>query len=263
MFISRWIVQHILPAWWRDRIDLEGSSIRRFLETEAPQIREDAQVLDAGAGETPYRKLFKHTQYWAVDFAKGESAWLYRHLDAICRLETLPFDGDRFDAAICTQVLEHVPEPQIVLNELFRVLKPGGILLLTAPLGFGEHQQPYDYFRYTRFGLTHLLEKIGFAIKQLEPRGGYFQYLPVMLMWFYLYLFPESRRIWLKILLSPVQGLAAFFFLFALPPVLASMDTLDKEKSITLGFAVVAQKPVEGGDSVKFADEPSRQECNN
>jgi ubiquinone/menaquinone biosynthesis C-methylase UbiE len=88
-------------------------------------------------------------------------------------LAQIPVDDARFDHVVLTQVLEHVPEPASVLAELHRVLKPGGILWLTAPLFYAEHERPYDFFRYTQFGLRHLLESARFEVLELEWMEGY------------------------------------------------------------------------------------------
>jgi SAM-dependent methyltransferase len=74
---------------------------------------------------------------------------------------------------LLTQVLEHIPEPATVLAELHRVLKPGGTLWLTAPLFYAEHEKPYDFFRYTQFGLRHLLGGAGFEVQEVEWMEGY------------------------------------------------------------------------------------------
>jgi SAM-dependent methyltransferase len=79
----------------------------------------------------------------------------------------------RFDHVLLTQVLEHLPEPAKVLKELHRVLKPGGTLWLTAPLFYAEHEKPYDFFRYTRFGIRHLLEAAGFRVREIDWLEGY------------------------------------------------------------------------------------------
>ncbi|MCD4654464.1 class I SAM-dependent methyltransferase [bacterium] len=238
----RKILKSILPGWWWDRIDLENSSIRYHVMQAASEAQSNELVLDAGAGQCRYRSCFDHTKYIGVDFGRGEGEWDYSVLDTLAHLEQLPFADATFDRIIFTQVLEHVAEPEIILQELYRVLKFDGRMLLTAPLGFGEHQEPYDYFRYTRYGLRHLLEKVGFTVDRLEPRGGYFRYMAVMMMWFYIYLFPENRSRWLKILLSPLQYVAAIKLIVLGPPLIQSLDFLDKEKKITLGFAVNCSK---------------------
>lgn len=129
-------------------------------------------VLDAGAGASPYRKLFRHAKYEAADFAQLPGR--YAPLDYVCDLTDIPVDDDRFDRIICNQVLEHLPEPGAALIELNRVLKPGGRILLTAPLYFYEHQVPYDFYRYTRYALRRLFEQAGFEIDRIDWLEGYF-----------------------------------------------------------------------------------------
>ncbi len=241
MKFVRWIIKR-LPAWWRDRIDLETRGIRQLMQTAARELPSGCLILDAGAGQAPYREMFSRQRYIALDFAKGESAWDYSGLDAVGNLESLPFPSETFDAAVSTQVLEHVPDPGKILREIHRVLKPGAPLYITAPLGFGEHQQPYDFYRYTRYGLRHLLTRAGFRIETLKPRGGFFWYMAVMGMWFYLYFFPPERSLVWKIILLPLQIPAAFWFILIAPPLISSLDFLDHEKAITLGFAGIARK---------------------
>ncbi len=241
----RRIFKRLLPNAWYRRIDLENTSIRDFIESTASTVSDGDRVLDAGAGETPYAGCFSRHRYVAIDFTRGEESWAYHNLDVIGDLQNLPFSRSSFDCVVSTQVLEHVSEPGEVLTEMFQVLKPGGRLFLTAPLAFGEHQQPYDFFRYTRFGLIYLLERSGFKVESIAPRGGYFIYLAVMLMWVYVTLFPSDRSRIVKCLLLPFQIATAVVFILILPPVISSLDFLDPQKTTTLGFKVIARKPNE------------------
>jgi SAM-dependent methyltransferase len=146
--------------------------LHRFLERAGEAIEPGRRVLDAGAGDAPYRKLFSHAEYETADFlaVKGKK---YREPDYVCDLAKIPVEDERFDHVLLTQVLEHLPEPATVLAELNRVLKPGGTLWLTAPLFYAEHERPYDFYRYTRYGLAHLLESAGFAVREVEWMEGY------------------------------------------------------------------------------------------
>ena len=92
----------------------------------------------------------------------------------VCSLDQIPVEDQRYDAVILTQVLEHLPDPKLVLKELNRVLKPGGKLYLTAPLFYPEHEQPYDFFRYTQFSLDMLCKHAGFEIEEIDWLEGYF-----------------------------------------------------------------------------------------
>jgi SAM-dependent methyltransferase len=146
--------------------------LHRFLARAGETVQPGELVLDAGAGEAPYRRLFAHAHYETADFVavKGKK---YRQPDYVCDLAQIPVEDARFDHVILTQVLEHLPEPASVLAELNRVLKPGGTLWLTAPLFYAEHERPYDFYRYTRYGLRHLLESAGFAVREIEWMEGY------------------------------------------------------------------------------------------
>jgi SAM-dependent methyltransferase len=89
-------------------------------------------------------------------------------------LTQIPVADDRYHAVVINQVLEHVPEPLAVLVELRRILRPGGRLIYTAPLFYEEHQQPYDFYRYTQFAIRHLFGQAGFRIDRLDWLEGYF-----------------------------------------------------------------------------------------
>jgi len=129
-------------------------------------------VLDAGAGWCPYKHLFSHLKYESADFCEIDKE--YGAIDYKCDLTAIPVDDNRYDAVICNQVLEHVPEPADVLKELHRILKPNGLLVLSLPFFYQEHEIPYDFYRYTQFACRYLLEKTGFKIQRIEWLEGYY-----------------------------------------------------------------------------------------
>lgn len=152
-----------------------NSSRHRLWEENAAfarQIPAGALVLDAGAGDAPYKSLYAHAQYESADFEQVDKA--YAPSTYVCDLRDIPVEDGHFDFIVFTQVMEHLPEPTLVLNELNRVLKPGGKMLYSGPLFYEEHEQPYDFFRYTQFGLRHLFSMAGFAIERLDWLEGYF-----------------------------------------------------------------------------------------
>ncbi len=132
-----------------------------------------SHVLDAGAGECPHAPLFAHTRYVRLDRGIGDKAWDYSKIEVLGDISELPFCDNAFDAVINIQVLEHLKEPGIGINEMARVLKPGGQLILTTVQCWEIHQHPNDFFRYTRYGLTYLFDKAGLE-SRVEALGGLF-----------------------------------------------------------------------------------------
>src|SRR5258708_6381489 len=135
--------------------------------------------LDVGCGTKPYRSLFesKAIKYWGTDFPLtfDNCPRQSQGADVFANSLILPFRDAAFDTVICTQVLEHVTEPQQLLNEIARVLRRGGTLLLSAPLTWPLHEEPHDYYRYTIYGLRHLFSRAGLQITHEYVRGAGFR----------------------------------------------------------------------------------------
>lgn len=145
--------------------------LETFVRRAAASVPHGSRVLDAGAGRCPYAPLFADMAYESADF--GQVKKHYGHLNYACDLTAIPVEDERFDLVLLTQVLEHLPDPLAVLRELHRVLKPAHRIWLSQPLYYQEHEQPYDFYRYTQFGLRHLLDRAGFRIEELSWLEGY------------------------------------------------------------------------------------------
>ena len=143
--------------------------LEKFIQDGASVLKSGEYVLDAGAGEHFYKRLYENRIYHSTDIQKNNT-----QVSFISDLSFLPIANEKYDLIICTQVLEHVQEPEKVLYEFHRTLKPTGQLWLTVPLYFEEHEIPMDYFRFTQFGIKHLISKAGFKIRKLEWLEGYF-----------------------------------------------------------------------------------------
>jgi len=232
-----------VPQWIQRRVEVNVYDLYDFMERAGGSLPPGTPVLDAGAGEGRFRSEFAHTRYVGVDLAIGDVAWDYSGLDAICNLSHLPFARETFGAVICTQVLEHVPDPLQVLREISRVLRPGGQLFLSAPQSWHQHQKPYDYYRYTSFGLRYLMEKAGLQVRSIKPMGGYFWFLSFQFQNLNYWLFPRGMRgrewTW------PVRALFALIFQIILPVILFYLDRFDRIKDETFGHLCVAIKPFE------------------
>ena len=128
-------------------------------------------LLDVGCGASPYRKLFSVKSYEGleIDTPANRTSNL---ADEFYDGDIFPYKDHSFDAVLCNQVLEHVFTPDRFLQEIHRVLAIDGRLLLTVPFVWDEHEQPFDYARYSSFGLKSLLEKNGFVIIRHEKIGA-------------------------------------------------------------------------------------------
>jgi len=125
------------------------------------------RLLDAGCGNKPYEPWYGPLVSRSVGIdATGERA------DAIGLLDALPFDDMTFDTVLCTEVLEHVRDIERAVQEIRRVLVPGGHALVTVPFLYPVHEAPYDYTRFTHYGLRNLLERHGLEVLSVEAKGG-------------------------------------------------------------------------------------------
>lgn len=153
-------------------VDLQLLTVFRFLVPHLCSCR--GRVLDVGAGEAPWRELLPAgVEYVGVDVDMSGNFGMRRQPGIIYYDgKKLPFDDSNFDHVVCTEVLEHVPDPAAFLLDLNRVLRQEGVLILTVPWSARLHHLPYDYGRFTRFGLAALLESAGFSGVSIEERGN-------------------------------------------------------------------------------------------
>lgn len=235
-------VKNLLPLFLRRRLDFGRTCVEDFADSVSKELPSGALLLDAGAGECWYKEKFARLKYYAVDFGKGKDSWDYTNLDAAANLLELPFKTGSFDAVLSTQVLEHINRPAEFLKEINRVLKPGGRLYLTAPQGFKEHQAPYDFFRYTSYGLRFLFEEAGFKVEYVKPMGGFFYFLSDRIGPAHRYLFNSKRPLFWKIIFLPLEPVSKIFFTVIAPLVIGMFDSFDKQQKWTNGYMCKAVK---------------------
>jgi SAM-dependent methyltransferase len=152
------------------------------------KIPAGSRILDAGAGEQQFRPMCAHLRYVSQDFAAYDgigdgqglhsARWKQDHLDIVSDITAIPEPDGSFDAAMCVEVLEHLPDPLAALRELGRLVRDEGYLVITAPFCSLTHMSPYHFCTgFSRnFYQTHL-PKIGFDIIELEQNGNFFEYL--------------------------------------------------------------------------------------
>ena len=216
----------------------------QWIIEKAKTIPAGSDVLDAGAGLGPYRELFAHCNYKTQDFCQTPSSeGKYTIMDYVCDITSIPVPDESFDVIICSEVLEHVPEPIKVIKEFSRILKQGGRLLLTAPLGCGLHQEPYIFYGgYTPFWYQRFLTDFGFENIEILPNCGFFKFYAQESRRFVRYLFPKDMRGTKKILTFPVKLVLTLWFRKFIPVVCHCLQGFDKDKRVTVGYFVEASK---------------------
>lgn len=145
------------------------------------------RILDAGAGELRNKELCNHLIYVSQDFCQYEGvgdgkglqtgAWDTKRIDLVSDITEIPEPDNSFDVILCSEVLEHVPEPTKALDEFYRLLKPGGKLILTAPFASLVHFAPYHYCSgFSQYWYEYHLTKRKFLIDELSPNGDWFSF---------------------------------------------------------------------------------------
>jgi SAM-dependent methyltransferase len=214
-----------------------------WIAEKAKSLPLGTKVLDVGAGECPYRKWFAHCQYKTQDLAQYQGTptgsqverWSYGQIDYVCDINSIPVPEGAFDAVLCTEVLEHVPQPIETLSELSRILVRGGRLFLTAPLGSGLHQQPFHFYGgYTPYFYQRYLVDCGFEIVELRPIGGLLKHVG-----------QEVYRVGRMIAAKAPQQLSLLtriLLLYWLPRKLARLEEAVFVEEFTVGYLVEARK---------------------
>ena len=216
--------------------------LRKHLAAFSQRLEHDSLVLDVGSGESPYRSVFSHFgKYVALDIKRGGN------VDLVADICSLPIRSDAVEVIICTEVLEHVEDTNRAVEELNRVLRTGGYLILTTPLLIGVHEA-IDFFRFTELALRSLLSRYGFEILEIRKRGGIFSSLGAMLTQLpYQVLGPYGKGPYGKSAIVPQYlkyGLLFSIYLLLIPTtsIFIALDVLDRGKNFTLGYSVLCSK---------------------
>lgn len=186
-------------------------------------------LLDIGCGQKPYSEIFnnKVKSYIGLDLRDD-------HADLHGSALALPFKANRFDTVVSFQVLEHVPDPFLMIREAARVLKTGGYLILTAPLFGSIHEEPDDYFRFTKYGLRVLVENAGLKVIYIEEQGNWPSNVGHQMVWF---LESTGNKTILKYPKKIVQILVNYFSWK-----LSGLAIFTKNKKAPINYLLVAQK---------------------
>lgn len=159
-----------------------------WLQKSLAQVSPGSRILDAGAGERKFMEFCNHLNYVAQDFAqydgKGDArglqtgVWDQSKLDIVCDIAAIPEPDGSFDAIMCVEVFEHLSDPLAAIREFSRLLRPGGVMILTAPFCSLTHFAPYHFYSgFSRYFYETHLPDFGFHIDELVENGNYFEYL--------------------------------------------------------------------------------------
>src|SRR3989344_8474879 len=191
------------------------------------------KILDLGCGSKPYASLFEENIYIGIEIENGGHKNSSKSSDIFFDGQVIPFDDVSFDVVICTQVLEHAEDPDRLIKEAYRVLKYDGLLYLTCPFVWPEHEVPYDFRRYTQFGLRKLAGR-EFNLIHIKPTAaGIFATCGQLLSAFLFELVGKNfflRTLMALLICFPIQ--LAFLIL----------DFLFRHKGMNLDYVVIARK---------------------
>ncbi|MBX9782800.1 MAG: class I SAM-dependent methyltransferase [Chitinophagaceae bacterium] len=209
-------------------------SLYKHIRFFAPAL--SGRLLDFGCGRKPYQTLFSVTDYIGVDMEQTGHNHANSVADVFYDGKHIPFPNHYFDSVFCSEVLEHIFNPDEILAELSRVTKPKGHILITVPFCWNEHEMPYDYARYSTFGITHLLQKHNFTILECRKSGNFAR---VMFQLWALYFFElfnklgKTGYILSMVLIMPVNLLGSILLI-----------VLPKNKSMYFNTVIMAEKNI-------------------
>jgi len=165
------------PKWYSVFLNpyfINRYSIYSAIKDFADNTNENVKILDVGCGLKPYRHLFIAKEYIGIDIQGGGHTDEAKIVNAYYDGLHIPYPDKSYDVVICTQVLEHATDPEILLKEITRVLKPQGKIFLSMPFIYPEHEIPFDFRRFTSFEHKRNLEKNGFEEIKIYKTTGFF-----------------------------------------------------------------------------------------
>jgi SAM-dependent methyltransferase len=203
---------------------------KHLVETTSKYFK--GSLIDIGCGTKPYQELVAPyiTEHIGVDHEK--TLHDQSNIDLFGTAYEIPSEDNFFDSALCTAVLEHLEEPELALKECHRVLKPGGVAIYSVPFIWHLHEEPRDFYRFSKYGLKYLFEKTGFEIIEIKALSGFWVTFGQLFV-YNLYRFNRSIVKWTHII--DIIGLLIQALAYAL-------DRVDRTERWTWMYMVVAKK---------------------
>lgn len=193
------------------------------------------KLIDIGCGEKPYKHMVAPYVEKHVGLDHEETFHNKSNVDLFGTAYSIPIEDEFFDIALCTDVLEHLEEPAKAIAETYRVLKTGGYAIYTVPLFWHLHEEPRDFYRYTKYGLKYLFDKNGFEIIEITALSGFVVTFSQELVYF-LQSFRKGGK------LNPLWWI--------IPPVghliqacAYLLNKIDPTENFTIEYIIVVRKP--------------------
>ncbi len=189
MSLKNWLIEYITRK-----------ELKKLAETYGRGI-----LLDIGCGIKPYESYFNNrtTKYIGID--NPDTIHDKDSIDIMGAASQMGIKSNLFDTALCTAVLEHLEEPETAVQDCYRILKSGGHAIYAVPFIWHIHEEPRDFFRYTKYGLEYIFRKAGFEILELKPLSGFCVTFSQLLVYF-LYLFHRGPLKFFPVI--PIVGIA-------------------------------------------------------
>ena len=207
---------------------IHDRQLKRFISTYL-----SGRLIDIGCGKKPYADMVRPYVTGHVGIDHQDTLHDKSNIDRFGSAYDIPAEDDEFDSALCTAVLEHLEEPELALRECYRVLKRGGVAIYSVPFIWHLHEEPRDFYRFSKYGLKYLFEKAGFEIIEIKALSGFWVTFGQLFV-YNIYRFNRGPLKFVPII--PALG-------FAIQSISYLLDKIDKSEQWTWMYMVVARKP--------------------
>lgn len=160
----------------------------KWVISQLNKIPKGYKILDVGAGECKYKKYCLHLEYFSQDFCQYSGGtvdnglqtgqWNTSQIDIVSDILDIPVENESFDVILCTEVFEHIPHPELALKEFNRILRKGGVIILSAPFASWTHFAPYHYCSgFNSYWYEYHMKENGLKLLKCTPNGDYYSYM--------------------------------------------------------------------------------------
>ena len=193
------------------------------------------RLLDIGCGNKPYEKILegKITEYIGCDIIQSN----LNKVDVLCAANNIPLENSSFDTVFSTQTIEHVEDHQGLVNEAYRLLKPGGFFIVSGPLYWHLHEEPYDFFRFTKYGFKYIFEKAGFEMVEVNSNGGMWATTGQSMI--HSFMKSKSKNLFIRGSCFLFYKLRVYWFINSL---FSWLDKVDYNTVNTMNYVIVGKK---------------------